>query len=225
MAGIRNVVVCQRRDESNEEGRLRATALSMERDRFGMRLIGPESFGIMRPHCGLNATLARDCVRPGSLALVSQSGAVCSAILDWAAATEIGFSSVTSIDSRAGVDVGELLDYLLYDEMTKSIMLYLEQVGDARGFMSALRAAARVKPVIVLKAGRHAANGHGPAGETATAGYRDAVLMRPSFGRARYGLKIRCNYLPRRDASHRQASAEASGDHLQWPRTRYGRGG
>ena len=177
LAGIRNVVVLPGGfDESSEEGRLRAAALSKELDRFGMRLIGPESFGIMRPHCGLNATLAHDCVRPGSLALVSQSGAVCSAILDWAAATEIGFSSVTSIDSSAGVDVGELLDYLLYDEMTKSIMLYLEQVRDARGFMSALRAAARVKPVIVLKAGRHAANGHGPAGETATAGYRDAVF-------------------------------------------------
>ncbi len=176
-AGIRNVMVLPGGfDESSEEGRLRATALRTELDRFGMRLIGPESFGIMRPHCGLNATLAHECVRPGSLALVSQSGAVCSAVLDWAASTGIGFSCVASIDGRTGVDVGELLDFLLYDEMTKSIMMYLEQVRDARGFMSALRAAARVKPVIVLKAGRQAANGNGPAGDAAPAGYQDAVF-------------------------------------------------
>lgn len=176
-AGIRNVMVLPGGfDESSEESRQRAAALNMELGRFSMRLIGPHSFGIMRPHGGLNATLARDCLRPGSLALVSQSGAVCSAILDWAAATEIGLSSVISIDSRAGVDVGEVLDFLLYDEMTKSIMLYLEQVRDARGFMSALRAAARVKPVIVLKAGRHAANGQEPADDKSTAGYRDAVF-------------------------------------------------
>jgi len=121
-----------------------------------VRLIGPNCLGIMRPELGLNATFARGQALPGSLGLVSQSGALCTAMLDWARPNGIGFSSVISVGASSDVDFGEILDYLAYDPRTEHILLYIEGIRDARRFMSALRAAARVKPVIVLKVGRHA---------------------------------------------------------------------
>ncbi len=121
-----------------------------------VRLIGPNCLGIMRPELGLNATFARGQALPGSLGLVSQSGALCTAMLDWAHPNGIGFSSVISVGASSDVDFGEILDYLAYDPRTEHILLYIEGIRDARRFMSALRAAARVKPVIVLKVGRHA---------------------------------------------------------------------
>lgn len=123
--------------------------------RRGVRLIGPNCLGIMRPHLGLNATFTRGAAIGGSIALVSQSGAICSAILDWASASDIGFSTVVSLGVSVDVDFGEVLDYLVYDSHTQSILLYIEDMRNARSFMSALRAAARVKPVIALKVGRH----------------------------------------------------------------------
>jgi acetyltransferase len=92
----------------------------------------------------------------GNLALVSQSGAICSAVLDWATSNRIGFSSVISLGGTADVDFGEILDYLIYDNRTHYILLYVEGIRDARRFMSALRSAARIKPIVLLKAGRHA---------------------------------------------------------------------
>jgi len=121
-----------------------------------VRLIGPNCLGIMRPELGLNATFARGQALPGSLGLVSQSGALCTAMLDWAHPNGIGFSSVISVGASSDVDFGEILDYLANDPKTEHILLYIEGIRDARRFMSALRAAARVKPVIVLKVGRHA---------------------------------------------------------------------
>jgi acetyltransferase len=140
--------------EMGKEGRERAASVEAIAKRFGIRLIGPNCIGIMRPELGLNATFSNTNGRAGSLALVSQSGAVCTAILDWAATTEIGFSSVISLGGALDVDFGEVLDFLVDDPITKSILLYVEGIRDARGFLSALRAAARVKPVVVLKAGR-----------------------------------------------------------------------
>ncbi|MDP1717194.1 MAG: bifunctional acetate--CoA ligase family protein/GNAT family N-acetyltransferase [Burkholderiales bacterium] len=122
---------------------------------YGMRLIGPNSLGVVRPAIGLNATFGHVGATPGKLALVSQSGALCTAILDWARPNDIGFSSVVSLGDSADVDFGEILDYLIYDQQTESILLYIEGIRQARSFMSALRAAARSKPVIVLKVGRH----------------------------------------------------------------------
>ncbi len=122
---------------------------------YGMRLIGPNSLGVVRPAIGLNATFGHVGATPGKLALVSQSGALCTAILDWARPNDIGFSSVVSLGDSADVDFGEILDYLIYDPQTESILLYIEGIREARSFMSALRAAARSKPVIVLKVGRH----------------------------------------------------------------------
>ncbi len=123
----------------------------------GVRVLGPASFGIMRPAIGLNATFGAVDALPGRLALISQSGAVASALLDFARAAGIGFSSVVALGAAADVDVGELLEFALADAETDAIVLYVESVRDARVFLSALRAAARTKPVVVLKSGRAAA--------------------------------------------------------------------
>lgn len=122
---------------------------------YGVRLIGPNCLGIMRPDIGLNATFFKGNVKPGDLALVSQSGALCTAILDWAPANDIGFSSVVSMGAAADVDFGEILDYLATDARTRSILIYVEGIHKARSFMSAMRAAAHSKPVFVIKVGRH----------------------------------------------------------------------
>ncbi|MCO6433002.1 acetyltransferase [Nitrosomonas nitrosa] len=125
--------------------------------RYNMRLIGPNCLGILCPRVGLNATFSKGGAKAGGLALVSQSGAFCTAIMDWARPNDIGFSSIISMGTAAGMDFGEILDYLASDLHTESILLYIEGVQRARGFMSALRAAARIKPIFVVKAGRHEA--------------------------------------------------------------------
>jgi acetyltransferase len=122
---------------------------------YGVRIIGPNCLGIMRTGIGLNATFFKGSVKSGNLALVSQSGALCAAILDYAPPNDIGFSSVVSMGASADVDFGEILDYLATDAQTQSILIYVEGIRKARGFMSALRAAARSKPIFVVKVGRH----------------------------------------------------------------------
>ena len=123
--------------------------------RYRMRVVGPNCLGLARPSVGLNATFSKDDARPGHLALISQSGAICTAILDWANSRRIGFSTVVSMGDASDVDFGDMLDYLALDPTTKAILLYVEGVGDARSFMSGLRAAARLKPVVIVKSGRH----------------------------------------------------------------------
>jgi acetyltransferase len=125
--------------------------------RYGIRMMGPNCLGLIRPDIGLNITFGNNMARPGSLALVSQSGAICTAILDWAESNEIGFSAVVSTGIGADLDFGDYLDYLAADPNTQAILLYIEGIKDARRFMSSVRAAARAKPVIALKVGRHAA--------------------------------------------------------------------
>ncbi|HEX9179487.1 MAG TPA: acetate--CoA ligase family protein, partial [Burkholderiales bacterium] len=125
-----------------------------------LRLLGPNSLGILRPDIGLHLAYSRTTARPGNIALVSQSGALTNAILDWANANDVGFSSVVSLGDSADVKFGEVLDYLVWDNRTDGILLYIEGIHDRRRFISALRAAARVKPVIVVKTGRDAAAGY-----------------------------------------------------------------
>jgi acetyltransferase len=119
-----------------------------------VRLVGPGALGIIRTDIGLNATYCAPAALPGRLALIAQSGAVSTAMLDFAAPLGIGFSTVISLGGGIDVGFGELLDCLVLDPLTDGILLYVEKAGDARAFMSALRAAARTKPVVVLKAGR-----------------------------------------------------------------------
>ncbi len=125
--------------------------------RHNIRLMGPNCLGIIRPDIGLNITFGHNNARPGNLAFVSQSGAICTAILDWAEKIGIGFSTVVSTGIAADLSFGDYLDYLVSDPNTRAILLYIEGIKDARSFMSSLRAAARIKPVIALKVGRHEA--------------------------------------------------------------------
>jgi acetyltransferase len=122
---------------------------------FGIRFIGPNCLGVIRPKSGLNTTFNYCSATEGSLALISQSGSLSTSILDWAKSRKLGFSAVVSIGSTADVHFEELLDYLIYDPQTKSILLFIEGINHARSFISAVKAASRVKPVLVMKVGRH----------------------------------------------------------------------
>ncbi|EGY53423.1 bifunctional acetate--CoA ligase family protein/GNAT family N-acetyltransferase [Neisseria shayeganii] len=127
--------------------------------KLGVRVLGPSFLGMMRPAVGLNAGIHNGTVKAGNLALVSQSSALCSAMLDWAESRDIGFSTVLSLGEYTwDVDFGEILDYLVNDRSTQAILLHIHHAGNGRHFMSALRSAARSKPVVVIKSGN--ANGH-----------------------------------------------------------------
>jgi len=170
-AGVRAAVVISAGfSESGPAGAKLERALLENARRHRLRVLGPNCLGIMRPDVGLNATFARGHARPGSLGLIAQSGAVCTAMLDWAAAHDVGFSCVVSLGGSTDVDFGEIVDYLVNDPKTEHILLYIEGVRDARRFMSALRAAARVKPVILMKVGRQ------PAGSRAAVSHTGALV-------------------------------------------------
>jgi acetyltransferase len=142
--------------DGGEAGRELEAELKRRARRHGVRFLGPNSLGLMRTDVSLNAACGPRQPRSGRLALVSQSGALCAAVIDWARGRQVGFSTVISTGIGADISLGEILDFLVHDPATDSIILYTEGVDDARRFMSALRAAARVKPVVVMKAGRHA---------------------------------------------------------------------
>ena len=122
--------------------------------RSSMRLVGPNCLGIMNPQLGLNATFAQDIARPGTVAFLSQSGALLTAILDWSFQEQVGFSAIVSTGSMLDMGWGDLIDYFGDDPATGSILLYMESVGEARAFLSAAREVALRKPIIVIKAGR-----------------------------------------------------------------------
>jgi acetyltransferase len=143
--------------ELGEEGhRLQQEVLDIAH-RYNIRLIGPNCLGVARPSGFLNATFGDGVIQDGNLALLSQSGAVCTAILDWAKSQDIGFSTVVSMGGAADIDFGEVLDYLATDTKTTGILMYVEGIRDARRFLSGLKAAARLKPVVLIKSGRHEA--------------------------------------------------------------------
>jgi acetyltransferase len=154
-AGVSGVIVMSAGfAEAGADGvRLQEAMMEAARE-SGVRIIGPNCLGVIRPSQRINATFSRNTALPGHLALVSQSGAICTAILDWAEAQHIGFSLVASLGDASDVDFGDVLDYLALDPETRSILLYVEGIRHARRFMSGLRTAARMKPVIVIKAGR-----------------------------------------------------------------------
>jgi acetyltransferase len=141
----------------------------------GVRIIGPNCLGIMFPNIRLSASFAARHPVPGSLALISQSGAIAAAMIDWGAEKSVGFSGIVSIGDQLDVDVADLLDYFALDEKTRAILLYVEAVKDARKFMSAARAAARVKPVVVVKSGRMAQGAKAAATHTGALAGADAV--------------------------------------------------
>jgi acetyltransferase len=148
-----------------------------EARRGKMRLIGPNCLGVMVPHNGLNATFATTIALPGSLGFISQSGALCTAILDWSLRENVGFSSFISIGSMLDVNWGDLIYYLGDDPNTKSIILYMESIGDARAFLSAAREVALTKPIIVIKVGRTEAAAKAAASHTGSLTGSDEVFQ------------------------------------------------
>jgi acetyltransferase len=144
--------------------------------RGSMRIIGPNSVGVMNPVLGLNATFSNTMARPGNVAFISQSGAVCTALLDWAKGEEVGFSGFVSIGSMLDVGWGDLIDYFGNDPRTHSIIIYMESIGDASSFLSAAREVSLSKPIIVIKAGRNAAAEKAAASHTGSLIGSDAVL-------------------------------------------------
>mgnify|MGYP001431441345 CR=1 FL=1 len=149
--GATAAVALEGRADAGQRERWRALARSR-----GLRLLGPATLGFIRPAVGLNAGRLGPLPNAGNVALVSQSGALAASIMDWSAGTLIGFSLVASLGAEADVDLPDVLDFLANDTRTKSVVLYLEAVHDARKFMSAMRALATVKPVVVLRGGRKA---------------------------------------------------------------------
>src|SRR5947209_3900234 len=143
--------------------------------KYGMRLIGPNCLGIMMPSVSLNASFAAHMPAAGNLALISQSGAIAAGMVDWAAQRGVGFSGIVSIGDQIDVDIADLLDYFATDHKTRAILLYIEAIKDARKFMSAARAAARVKPVVVVKSGRMAQGARAAATHTGALAGSDAV--------------------------------------------------
>ncbi len=141
-----------------------------------LRILGPNCLGLLAPHVGLNASFAHVAAAPGALAFVSQSGALVTAMLDWARGRGIGFSQFISLGEHADVDFGDLLDWLANDSATRAILLYIESIEAPRKFMSAARAAARNKPVIVVKAGRSQAGQQAAASHTGALAGSDVVF-------------------------------------------------
>ena len=141
----------------------------------GLRLVGPNCLGVLASRARLNASFAARMPRPGDLALISQSGAIAAGLVEWSAARGIGFSAVVSLGDKIDVDFGDLLDFFALDRGTRAILLYVESISNARKFMSAARAAARIKPVVVVKSGRHAQGAKAAQTHTGALAGADAV--------------------------------------------------
>jgi acetyltransferase len=175
--GVRGAIVISAgfREVGPQGAELERQVLAEAR-RGTMRLIGPNCLGLMNPSRGLNATFASTIARPGNVAFISQSGALCTAVLDWSLQENVGFSAFISIGTMLDVGWGDLIDYLGNDPQTRSIVLYMESIGDARAFISAAREVALTKPIIIIKAGRTAAAAHAAASHTGALTGSDEVL-------------------------------------------------
>ena len=155
-------------------GSLAEAAASAARE-HGMRLLGPNCLGVQMPRHKLDASFAAHMSKPGDLALISQSGAIAAGMIEWAARRSIGFSGVVSLGNQIDVDFGDLLDYFAMDQATRAILLYIESIRNATKFMSAARAAARTKPVVVIKSGRHSEGAVAARTHTGALASSDAV--------------------------------------------------
>ena len=170
------IIVSSGFKETGPEGLALEDRIRLEARRFEkMRIIGPNCLGIISPGSSFNASFAGATPPPGHVAFISQSGALCTAVLDWAIGEKIGFSHFISIGNSMDVDFGDLVDYLGEDETTQSIILYIESIRDARRFMTAARAFARTKPIVAYKAGRFPESAAAAASHTGALAGEDAV--------------------------------------------------
>ena len=170
--------------EAGSSGKELEAALHQQATQFdGMRIVGPNCLGIMAPHSALNASFASATPTKGHVAFISQSGALCTAVLDWALEEDIGFSHFVSVGNMLDVNIGDLIDYFAIDRWTESIILYVESISEAREFMSAARSFARKKPIIAYKAGRFAESAQAAASHTGAMAGVDTVYE-AAFNRA-----------------------------------------
>lgn len=176
-AGVKGAIVFSAGfKECGPDGAVLEREVLAEARRGGLRIVGPNCLGIMAPHARLNATFASPLAQPGHVAFVSQSGALCSAVLDWSRREKVGFSAFVSVGSMLDVNWGDLIDALGDDPRTRSIILYMESIGDARSFLSAAREVSFSKPIIVVKVGRTAAAAKAAASHTGALTGSDAVV-------------------------------------------------
>ena len=183
-AGIQGIVIISAGfRETGEEGKKLEDQIREIREKYGMRIVGPNCVGVIRPNVSLNASFLKARPEPGNVAFISQSGALGSAILDWAVNAHIGFSMFASLGSMIDVDFGDLIDFLGDDADTRSIMIYMESVGNARKFMSAARGFARTKPIVVVKPGRYAESAKAALSHTGAMASDDEVYV-AAFRRA-----------------------------------------
>jgi acetyltransferase len=159
----------------NEASGLRQEMLDAAKP-YLLRIIGPNTVGVLLPPAKLNASFAHMGAQPGRIALLSQSGAIATSLIDWAADNQIGFSQIVSLGDMADVDIADCLDLLAGDGGTKAIVMYLESIPHPRKFMSAARAAARLKPVIAIKPGRHSEAAKAAATHTGALSGADRVV-------------------------------------------------
>jgi acetyltransferase len=175
--GVRGAIVISAGfKEVGPEGAALEQKLLVEAQAAGIRVIGPNCLGVMAPLSGLNATFATAIARPGSVGFISQSGALCTAVLDWSLKEMVGFSAFVSIGSMVDVGWGDLIYHLGNDPKTRSIVIYMESIGNARSFLSAAREVALNKPIIVIKPGRSAAAAKAAASHTGSLTGSDEVL-------------------------------------------------
>jgi acetyltransferase len=175
--GVRGAIVISAGfKEVGAEGARLEQQLLEEAQRANIRIIGPNCLGVMSPLSGLNATFATTIARPGSVGFISQSGALCTAVLDWSLKEMVGFSAFVSVGSMVDVGWGDLIYHLGNDPKTKSIVIYMESIGNARSFLSAAREVALNKPIIVIKPGRSAAAAKAAASHTGSLTGSDEVL-------------------------------------------------
>jgi acetyltransferase len=176
-AGVKGAIILSAGfKESGAAGAALEQKILEQARRGKMRIIGPNCLGVMRPRTGLNATFASAMARSGNVGFISQSGALCTSILDWSFRESVGFSAFISIGSMLDVGWGDLIYYLGDDPHTQSIVIYMESVGDARSFLSAAREVALTKPIIVIKAGRTEAAAKASASHTGALTGSDEVL-------------------------------------------------
>lgn len=175
-AGIKGLIIISAGfKEIGPEGKALEDRILETKKKHGLRIIGPNCLGVIRPGINLNATFVSKMPKPGNIAFISQSGALGSAILDWAIHENIGFSNFVSIGSMIDVDFGDLIDYFGTDPKTRSILMYIEGITDARKFMSAARHFARTKPVIVVKAGKFSESARAAASHTGSLSGEDDI--------------------------------------------------
>ncbi len=175
--GVRSAIVISAGfKEHGEEGKALERQIADIISGGKMRIIGPNCLGVMNPITGFNATFARHAARPGNVAFLSQSGALCTAILDWSLRENVGFSAFVSTGSMLDIGWGDLIDYFGDDPRTNSIIIYMESVGDARSFLSAAREVSLSKPIMVIKPGRTAAAAKAAASHTGSLTGSDEVL-------------------------------------------------